>query len=367
MSTLFGMSQDLIWRSVPQQAVALAEKCAATTKEIRKVIKDLPQDGFLDLWYNKDLDRLLLNVGDWMESDVCEQWTTSLEPLADSVRTEAEIGGPSVGGEEGTWVKVAYRPLVARAFLEKQSVSPTLSTLAKGLGYRPGVIPGAPSPLIAGLSSGLLGAGLGYGAGWLGEQLLPQKWKRGNLSRTLAILGGLGGMVPAGLWMANNVRQGKPFYSGEAMQTPQYDFSYAPEAMKTEFGVNPYPDVVPGINKAGVIKEADYPTIDVAQFRDSLWDDERIANRLPLATRAAASGLVEGAAAIRGRNTRFITPMDIARLTAGMGSGYLSGALVGKALGALVGMPQQTQERLRNTGLWAGVVANMIPIAFGIG
>ena len=52
-------------------------------------------------------------------------------------------------------------------------------------------------------------------------------------------------------------------------------------------------------------------------------------------------------------------------MAAGMGSGYMSGALVGKALGTMMGMPQERQEQLKSTGLWAGMIANLVPIAFG--
>ena len=49
----------------------------------------------------------------------------------------------------------------------------------------------------------------------------------------------------------------------------------------------------------------------------------------------------------------------------GMGTGYMSGLLVGKALGAMMGMPKDTQDKLKTTGMWAGVIANIIPKAFG--
>jgi hypothetical protein len=57
--------------------------------------------------------------------------------------------------------------------------------------------------------------------------------------------------------------------------------------------------------------------------------------------------------------------MDMGRMAAGMGSGYLSGALVGKGLGLLFGMPESTQERLKETGMFAGVISNLVPVAFG--
>jgi hypothetical protein len=31
-----------------------------------------------------------------------------------------------------------------------------------------------------------------------------------------------------------------------------------------------------------------------------------------------------------------------------------------------MGMPESTQNKLKNTGMFAGVVSNMVPIAFGV-
>jgi len=111
----------------------------------------------------------------------------------------------------------------------------------------------------------------------------------------------------------------------------------------------------------------DHPdySFDAQDFNRTIWEDQRVASRLEGPTQAAASGLVTGAAHMRG-SPRLVSPADIGRLTAGMGSGYVAGAVVGKALGALLGMPQQTQDKLKQTGMWAGVVANLVPLAFGV-
>jgi hypothetical protein len=75
---------------------------------------------------------------------------------------------------------------------------------------------------------------------------------------------------------------------------------------------------------------------------------------------------VAGAANLPGkRNNGFVTPVDVGRMAAGMGSGYLSGMLVGKALGILTGMPQSMQDVLKQTGMYAGIIKNIVPIAFG--
>ena len=49
----------------------------------------------------------------------------------------------------------------------------------------------------------------------------------------------------------------------------------------------------------------------------------------------------------------------------GMGSGYVSGMLVGKALGALAGLKPHAQKQLQQAGTWAGFLTNVVPLAFG--
>ena len=390
-------AQELCWTAVPDRAIELAEKCAGTAAKVRKATKDLPTDGLINVWYNKDEDKILLNVGDWIEHGDLKQWQKALKPLANEFQCEAEIGTRSLE-ESPSWVKVAMRPTGARLFREKRAVSPTLSFGSKLLGYRPGILPTAPNPIVAGLASGLLGAGLGYGLGWLGETFLPRRWKRGRLRRTLAILGGVGGLSPAAIWILSNVRQGLPWYSGYTMRGTGIDdtvdthdpYRYDPKTR--QFSKNPnYSGQLsihgsPGMEKFFIGREkqeaaeelsrekeaatsmtafdnAGWPTLDVPEFTAAVNFDPRVRNRLDPATRAAATGLAVGASHLRG-GTRFVSPLDVARLAAGMGSGYLSGLVVGKTLGVLTGLPESQQERLKNTGMWAGMIANMVPLAF---
>lgn len=372
MDALLGIAEKLRWREVPAIAVELAEKSAATTKEVRAAIKDLPTDGFLDLWHNSTIDKLLLNAGDWMKQSDIDEWLGVLQPLAAKVDYDYEIGSPGSGDGIGTWSKIAQRPLAARCFMEKRSVSPTLSALSQITGFKKGIIPGAPNAMIGTLTGGLLGAGLGYGAGWLGEKLMPEKWERGKLRRTLAILGGIGGAAPGLIGMYSNVDAGRPFYQNAPEPPPGQNISgLSPrdrfQKVKGWGGDYPDPDAYKTWDaehyKQSALtgwKPGDWPAINVPDFARRVWDDPLL--RPP--EQAAAVGLVSGASALRG-GANLISPMDVARMTAGMGTGYLSGALIGKVFGALTGMPGSTQDRLRNAGLWAGLISNIIPIAFG--
>jgi hypothetical protein len=61
----------------------------------------------------------------------------------------------------------------------------------------------------------------------------------------------------------------------------------------------------------------------------------------------------------------WVTPGQMAGLATNMGAGYLSGALVGSALGMLTGLPQSTQDTLKNTGMYLGIVKSVVPRLFG--
>lgn len=275
--------------------------------------------------------------------------------------------------EKRAWAAVPQRMLelyAEYAEVVKTAESPTLRNVGEALQLLPGEtfgIPSRPSPLAGMLAGGMLGLGLGYGAGALGEAVLPRHWERGKLRRNLALLGGAVGALPGGLWAAANQIDGRQWNDPTLLQGRGYDpteaarFPLLWESLRDEGLLD---DKV-----ASVLSETGYaplPPINVDEFNQVIWRDPRVAGPLPPALQAAASGLITGAAHLPGKeNSRFVTPLDIGRMAAGMGTGYLSGAVVGKALGALMGMPDVAQERLKNVGLWGGLVSVLIPKAFG--
>jgi hypothetical protein len=327
MSEVLDALEDLVWRDVPQQALDLYEKCAEESQD--------------------------------------------------------------------EWEKAAY--------------SPTLRRLSEILQFAPapegGTLPSSPSPLASMLASGLVGGGLGYGLGWLGEKFLPAKWKRNRMSRTGAILGALLGVTPGLMWGITNKMDKRKFNDPSLMDTPRDRIGegFPPTPPPPPIGARIRGDLsrfsgrVPSLSsdadKEDIVTwlkhSADHvekrsidldmfggpprrrllrsnPVIPVHEFNNVINRDPRVRNRLDPAMRAAATGLITSSAHLPGkRSTRFVTPMDVGRMAAGMGSGYISGALVGKALGVMMGMPKDTQNKLKNTGMFAGIVANMVPIAFG--
>jgi len=251
---------------------------------------------------------------------------------------------------------------------EKAAVNPPLRPPKKVLeslgeymnlwpGEYPGGIPNHPGTLQSMLIGGLTGGAIGYGSGWLAEKLLPKSWKRKKTRRTGALLGALAGLSPGLLQGAMSSSVGGSFLQPEIFQQSKRA-EELPEEVRQE--------IRESFIKAGANGFGMYP-ISVNQFQDTIWDDPQVADRLSPPMQAAASGLVMGAARLPGKRqgTKFITPMDMGRMAAGMGSGYLSGALVGKGLGLLFGMPESTQKRLKDTGMFAGVISNLVPVAFG--
>lgn len=268
---------------------------------------------------------------------------------------------------------------------EKRGYSPWLDQLGQSMNLWKGQyafgIPNHPSPLTSMLVSGMGGLGLGYGLGALGEKILPERWQRNRLRRTMAMLGAAAGTMPGLAWGFVNNSSGRPFNSSELFQErvippPPKPFTH-PGLDKVIDHIETDPGFLDSIENAGpvpAIKESatdsglmQRPLIDVEQFTWEVYNDPRIAGPMSMPEQAAAAGTLMGAANLPGKEpgTRFVSPMDIGRLAAGMGSGYVSGALVGKALGLMAGMPDSTQNLLKNTGMWAGVIKNVLPIIFG--
>lgn len=390
---MLALAGQIKWSQVFPRARALFCKHAEAAAELLEVSKSLPQAGFLDLWRKDCDDFVQLKLGSAGRSEDQARWRAALEPYCDHLEVRAEDSNPDKDDE---WVRLAFDVPPELPGQVKEAYSSAMRNLGEVGGYLPGGWTdsiGGPTPLSGMLASGMIGAGLGYGTGWVGEQLLPRAWRKGKLRRTLAMMGGLAGAVPGAWMMADNLHKGRNFNSGALTNYPNTSetLHYLPQL---EDG-SPNPDYdpnIPGVpldykqvaaaaegevpeiwkqaaSRTGFeLEAADFyppPIIPVDAFNQRIYQDPFVASRLSPPMQAAASGLLEAAYQARGGGPRLIGPADIARISAGMGSGYLAGAIVGKALGALMGMPEPAQDRLRQTGLWAGVVANLVPLAFG--
>lgn len=278
------------------------------------------------------------------------------------------------------WVKVAYSPTVRRIG-ETLNFFPSSSS-----------VPNWPGPVQSMLTSGLVGAGLGYGAGWLGEKLLPGKWRQGRLRKMLALLGGAAGVVPGALWGLANVRTGKKFWDPSLLnyqpgQPAEFDVSRFKGAAEIVKGIELSEQKKTAIDRvAAQVQDELESTIKSAfngSFGPSVYPEQQPRGPLDINTQtlgqvlwdvgakpesaAMTMGMIHAAQQMPGGDRPgFVTPAQMARLGAHMGAGYLSGALVGSALGILTGLPQGAQDTLKRTGAYMGILNAVVPKLFGL-
>ena len=264
------------------------------------------------------------------------------------------------------WAKEASWP---RRYFELTQLLPAQQPLPFG-------IPSKPSPMFGTLLGGMAGAGLGYGLGALGETVMPRTWQRGRLRNSLAMLGGGIGAIPGLAAMGFNRAGGDPLNGTDMLGGKGYDHNTAIQAADAfhnrqqngRWELMPWSEYEQQYGKQSSADNTGLSAMysfDPDEFNEMIWSDPRLSNRIDPPTRAAASGIVSGAANLPGKSVKLVTPFDIGRMALGLGSGYLSGALVGKGLGLLMGMPEKTQETLKNTGMYAGLISNLIPAVFG--
>lgn len=205
-------------------------------------------------------------------------------------------------------------------------------------------IPNYPSALSSMLVTGMLGGGLGYlggraiGAGidGLARLGLSKGVDKGRIARVGRNVGIGVGMLPGLLTMYGNKKMGLPLLRGDF-------FNHRIDKQ----------------SNAGQVFNAD-------EFRRLVYEDPFVSMRLNPREKAMATGLVVGAQHLPGRSpSPLVTPIDIARMAVGMGSGYLSGALVGRTLGHIMGLPQEAQDTIIRSGTFAGAVKSILPVIYG--
>jgi hypothetical protein len=315
-------------------------------------------DGVRDVRYDADKDSLTLNLCDDLSSSAVDELRQHY----------AEVLGREPATATG--LKQAALPFVrvaiaddAQLVRQKQATSPWLRTAAEVAHVVPGRgnwLPGGASPLTSMLASGLIGAAGGYGLGWLGEQLMPESWQRGRLRRVGAMIGGGLGMIPGAVIGATNLGRGLSFNDARVQNHPDDPLATARLKASAYAALVKDADDMTGFEQSRAFMT---PSFDADYAAQQIW-----AQPLPVHTQSAMAGLVHGAKQYAQRatesHTSLVTPVDVARMAAGMGSGYLSGMVVGKALGTLFGAPPATQAALQRTGIMTGVLANLAPIAF---
>lgn len=362
------------WMRIGHAAVAAAQAIGKTAAAIRLAVADVYTAVPVGIYYHPGHEKVAL----------CEHPQITFEDRGALSEAICKVAGVSSGLyrpedlDNWGWIKVAYSPFLRR----------TGELLNFFPGKYPGGLPNSPGPVQSMLTSGLVGAGLGYGAGWLGEQLMPNGWERGRLRRNMAVVGGLAGVAPGALWGMANKSIGRNFADPELLNsapdaTPKLDpremamagkaaaelpwetgkrYAAAREhltaTMEEELTKLAAPDTFAAPAHQ---RQPSTMDVDVDAMGRTLWETGASPDLAGTTMGALyAAGQMPG-----GDRPGFVTPLQMANYAANMGAGYVSGALVGSALGLLTGMPDRTQNLLRQTGMYTGLVRAIIPRLFG--
>lgn len=223
---------------------------------------------------------------------------------------------------------------------------------------------GGPNPLAATIVGGLATAGIGHIAGGVASQFLPRR--TGKRVRDMATIGGgLLGAAPGALWAGNNYANSAD--SGAVV--PGVHPALAPL-------VSPWPfkssaDSTGGLSMASIPVDAFNRVVwsDVAVTPNpwgtkSPWGDNSQSLRTPAPAAAAITGIITGVSATTGQD--YVSPLQVGMAAAAAGGkGYATGMVVGKLLGALVGLSEDEQSLMRRVGAWSGAISTIANHIFG--
>jgi hypothetical protein len=357
------------WARVGPDAVKAAEDVIATAYDVRCALAGVYTQSHVGVWLHPATKLAMLEMpanGMWSAQDHELVKAAVARILPDVVTPPADVPFDSVPCD---WVKVAYSPSIRR-FGELLNFFP---------GKYPGGVPNSPGPVQAMLTSGLVGAGLGYGAGALAEQAMPDSWERGKLRRTLGMVGAGLGAAPGLVWGMANRSIGRDFTDPALLNTqpdatpgfaaddlakvhldPSYKAACDAYAGRTKLAY----DTMGGDYDHNAYGGDGPMAINVDALGRTLWEGGAKPETagMTMGAMAAAAQMPGGSG-----DPGFVTPLQVANLAAHMGAGYLSGAVVGSTLGLLTGMPAQAQNRLKRTGMYLGIVRSVVPMLFGNG
>lgn len=377
--------ETAIWMRVPEEVTRLVKLAAPAYQVMQWLVEDLPDIG-ATTWYDPDAKKVLFHYPLDTDSNKVASWHIAMKQVPDVDIVEH---GPDI-----------FLPEQDPYMLIKKAEEPgdIFGPVASAMQLKPNSLNrlwGGPNPLAATIGGGLLGAGAGYGLGWLGEKLLPDEYfAKGKLRRAGGLIGGLVGAAPGAMWGLNNFVNGPPEMSGLHRLVSGYPMREEDKSGHATPDLPPEPNIYRGaFDKTSAfealqlaldpefkelnelwIKYADELSdsglgldlpIPVDRFNRVVWNDLSTAGgSTPPQIAAATTGVVQAASLSQG-GVNWITPMDVARIGLGAGSGYTSGLLVGKTLGVLAGLRPEAQKSLQQAGVWAGVLSNVLPKLFG--
>lgn len=346
---------DLTWADVPDRMDELALVCAAPGADLRKVAAAVITRTPIGYYYQPTAEAVgLCGPGASAEDFLRCKAAACRAAGADAV---VPVNLPAEEAASGRWVKVAYSPSV-RGAGELLNFFPSTSG-----------IPNAPSPLAAMLTTALVGGGLGYGAGRIGEAVLPIQ--KGKLRKTLAALGAGAGGLAAAPWAYANLRTGKgllspePLDGGPEAEGDPANYFTGPEKLGAmyEAAVDAFVKAAFEGMTFGNFAARQAPTpldVNIDAMGRTLWDT----GASPALAAATMSALYAARQMPDPRGEAgVVTGHQLGQLAVNAGKDYVTGALVGAALNKTLGLPlTANQAGLGNLVL--GLIGAAIPKLF---
>jgi len=343
-----------VWRAVPAEAIRLAKSAAVPAMNIVDALTEF-HDVDAATVFNPDTRVIICCHSPDENGEKMAAMSTALKrvPEINEVRIGPGIDPPK--NEPYIHIK--------RALTVPDVLDPVLSAAQLKHNWL-NRLWGGPNPLAATIAGGLLGAGLGYGTGWLAEKFLPEEYfERAPTRRTGAVLGGMLGATPGALWSLSRLTNPAiadkswlqkltfPKEGRAALRSEFTDEELQPSGLLVKFANGEF----------GGLFDKKIPT---DQFGRAIWNDiSGFGGHTSPPVAATMGGVLQAASISSGTN--LVSPFDIARIGVGAGSGYVSGLIVGKALGALAGLKPNAQQALQRTGVWAGILTNLAPMILG--
>jgi hypothetical protein len=211
---------------------------------------------------------------------------------------------------------------------------------------------GGPTPLSNAIISGLLLGGLGYGAGALAENVLPERYfEPGRLRKPLGVAGllaglGVGHIGASGTSRALNQGYLESWITNNKTPLPDTKTAsqtglYAPTIPVDAFNRAVWADSSTGYNQTGIVEGHTSPQIA-----------------------AATTGIMRGVASQM--RSPIVSPANVINTLASAGVGLATAHVAGRTIGALAGLTPLAQEKIQDTGIWAGMLHSVIPPVFGM-
>lgn len=362
---------DPDWLSVFDKVDAWTQKLAYAAGALQPRFRSLVLPAPVSIYANPETERFAV-FGDYPA--IAKQ--AAISAIGSELVDEAPIREESL--RNSPWVKLAS--------------SNALHRIGEVLNFFPGQyfggIPNHPSPLAAMLTSGALGAGLGWGAGHLANSLLPEGYG-GNLPRSGAVIGGLLGASPGAAWGLANKLDDRPFNDPSIFSHTSGDYPEAANGTNSHFlsgrdastlekAINAAMRDLSNPATAGQLpkttnqlgsffqKRSAWPpedpsAVNIDALGRVLWE-----TGAPADVAAAALGAVHVAKKFPDPEAKpgYVTGHQLGQLSLRAAGDYVSGYLAGKVINSVIGTPLSAPA-FGGGAIALDVLTSVLPKLFG--